>query len=630
MPEKELGEPTEPTEIKPAEKSAEEMVSEILMKNPGMNAAALVQALKAAGISFEKVDPKAVQMKVEEPPAKEADTTAGHPAVLRDKAKESEMRDSFVSCRFLEAVAKDDGIGPFRFKTALIQEGMGNFRDRFFYSKEALQSAIAVFEGRKCYADHPSRSDEMDRPERSVRDIIGHFENVHLDESEDGCATLVADLILLPDAPFEWARSLVRHAVDYGKRYPNQEFVGLSINASGDAEPVRMESVLNDSSLPQGCKPKLAQAVEMGIDELRMVRKISEATSVDLVTEPGAKGKIISYLESGAKMGFFNDIKESAEQEAGTSDGAKKGWETRGKGAARDAEKTKRNLDRIDANKKAAADFQKKSAAGSKGWQTRKDQDIAAKRSEMVRADSKRASAERRKAAMARHKQNETESEAKEMEQQVDAKQVDHEDVEQDKALILDMIKKYMAGEGGEEIELDEAAAGAAHEAYEAYKEMGKSHDEAMKCAADAMALAKHMAKKKDDESAEACEAEGEAEVEEKAEQKESHVAKLEGRIAFLERALKEKELAETLDRKLAESGLGRKETDVLRKLIGKPKSEAAITEKIETFKEGFGMAQKAGGESAPKKSPFVFTSEKTGEKAQSTGKVDFAAFLKK
>jgi hypothetical protein len=524
-------------------KSPDDMVAEILLKNPGMNAAALVQALKVAGISFSKVDPSEIQMKVEEKPAAsaEADATSAHPAVLRDKAKESGMRDSFVSCRFLEAVANDDGIGPFRFKTVLIQEGMGNFRDRFFYTKEALQSAIAVFEGRKCYADHPSRSDETDRPERSVRDIIGHFENVHLDESDDGCATLVADLILLPDSPFEWARSLVRHAVDYGKRYPGQEFVGLSINASGDAEPVPMQSVIDDSSLPQGCKPKLAQAVEMGIEDLRMVRRISEATSVDLVTEPGAKGKIISYLEANTMARKKNPFVESKDE-----------------------------------------------------------QKLPVMEKEAVEA--------------------------------VPAGEPEHADVEQDKALILDMIKKYMAGEGGEEIELDEAAASAAHEAYEAYKEMGKGHDEAMKCAADAMALAKHVAGKKEkpeaEEAVEADAKEADEEVEEK-EVKESDVAKLQGRIAFLERQLKEKELAETLDKKLQESGLGRRETDVLRKLIGKPKSEAAIMEKIDTFKEGFGLGG-GRGESAAKKNPFIVNTEKTGEKSKSASRVDFSLGLKK
>jgi hypothetical protein len=220
----------------------------------------------------------------------------------------------------------------------------------------------------------------------------------------------------------------------------------------------------------------------------------------------------------------------------------------------------------------------------------------------------------------------------KEAVEAVPAGEPEHADVEQDKALILDMIKKYMAGEGGEEIELDEAASSAAHEAYEAYKEMGKSHDEAMKCAADAMALAKHVAGKKEkpeaEEAVEADAKESDEEVEEK-EVKESDVAKLQGRIAFLERQLKEKELAETLDKKLQESGLGRRETDVLRKLIGKPKSEAAIVEKIDTFKEGFGLGG-GRGESAAKKNPFIVNTEKTGEKSKSASRVDFSLGLKK
>jgi hypothetical protein len=455
--------------------------------------------------------------------------------------------DSFVSCRFLEAVAKDDGIGPFRFKTALIQEGMGNFRDRFFYTRECLESAIAVFEGRKCFADHPSRAEESDRPERSVRDIIGHFENVHLEETDDGTAMLVADLILLPDSPFEWARSLVRHAVDYGKRYPGQEFVGLSINASGDAQPMEIKSVMQDSDLPDSVKPKLAKAVEMGVGELRVVKKITEATSVDLVTEPGAKGKIISYLEANSMARKKNMFIEAVEEKA----------------------------------------VEEKKVEGK----------------------------------------------------QAEQEAPEHADVEQDKALILDMIKKYMSGEGGEEIELDEAASSAAHEAYESYKEMGKSHDEAMKCAADALALAKHVAKKQDEkakesvekEVSEKCESDDkDADDEKKMETKESEVVRLAARVAFLERQLKDKELVEFLDKKLQESGLGRKETDVLRKLIGKPKSETAVSEKIETFKEGFGLGRGTGGESVAKKNPFIVSVEKTGEMAKSASRVDFSMGLKK
>ena len=537
-------------------KTADEMVDEILLKNPGMNAASLVQALKHAGIKFDIVDPKTVepQPQPEAPSAEETSVTSGHGAVLRqEKSKESgALADSFVSCRFLEAVAKDDGIGPFRFKTALIQEGMGNFRDRFFYTRESLESAIAIFEGRKCYADHPSRTEESDRPERSVRDIIGHFENVHVEESDDGCAMLVADLILLPDSPFEWARSLVRHAVEYGKRYPGQEFVGLSINASGDAEVVPLKSVIDDSTLPEGCKPKLAKAVEMGVEDLRVVKRISEATSVDLVTEPGAKGKIISYLEA-------------------------------------DTMARKKNIFIEEAKVKHAEEEAKK-----------------------VKASEEESEAEKVKAS--------------EGEDEV-APEPEHADIEQDKKLILDMIKKYMAGDGEEE-ELDDAQEAAAHEAYQAHREMGKAHEEAGLHAAEALKLAKHMAKKQS-ESAEKCESEDEGEVKQ-VEAKESEVVRLAARVAFLERQLKDKELVELLDKKLQESGLGRRETDVLRKLIGKPKSESAIVEKIETFKEGFGMAGGSRGESVAKKNPFIVSTEKTGEKAKPTSRVDFTLGLKK
>ena len=62
-----------------------------------------------------------------------------------------------------------------------------------------------MFEGKKCYANHPSLSDEQNRPERDVREIIGHFENVGYQESDDGQGMIVADCLLMPDKDYEWA-----------------------------------------------------------------------------------------------------------------------------------------------------------------------------------------------------------------------------------------------------------------------------------------------------------------------------------------------------------------------------------------------------------------------------------------
>ncbi|RLC86422.1 MAG: hypothetical protein DRJ03_08880 [Chloroflexi bacterium] len=41
------------------------------------------------------------------------------------------------------------------------------------YTVEALESAIAVFANRPIYADHPTKTEQRERPERSVRDLVG-------------------------------------------------------------------------------------------------------------------------------------------------------------------------------------------------------------------------------------------------------------------------------------------------------------------------------------------------------------------------------------------------------------------------------------------------------------------------
>lgn len=214
----------------------------------------------------------------------------------------------------------------------------------------------------------------------------------------------------------------------------------------------------------------------------------------------------------------------------------------------------------------------------------------------------------------------------------------DHEDIAKDKALILDMIKKHM-GKGDDE-EMGEEEKGPAHEAYEAFLSMGKDKEEAMKCAAEAMKLAKHMAEKrhaesekKEEEKCESEKKEGEkceevvpmtpkADPEKYSAKKEADI-KLVARIAFLERELKKRELGEVLDQKLKESGLGRAETDKIRECIGAPKSESQIVETIKIFKEAFNVR---GGESALKKEGFFVTTERTEIPAK-TSKVSFSDF---
>lgn len=218
---------------------------------------------------------------------KEADSASAFPQMVR------ETSIKILPANFRES-ASDDGIGPTRFKCILIQEGLGNFGDAYYYHRSALESAVPVFTGAKIYADHPSTLEEETRPERSVRDVLGHFENIQIESDKSERAMLTGEVVVLPDKPYEWARALMRHAITHAEKFPDKDFIGLSINASGDANEAPIEQVMKDA--PASALPKLAEAKQNGIESVKVVTKIKRAVSCDLVTEAGAGGKIINVI----------------------------------------------------------------------------------------------------------------------------------------------------------------------------------------------------------------------------------------------------------------------------------------------------------------------------------------------
>lgn len=228
---------------------------------------------------------------------KETDSSGAFGQVLRPtKNKESSIKDKFIHCSFRESDSRPSAATGAKYQVVLIEEGMGNLKDCFYYTRECLEGAASMFEGKKCYVDHPSTIDEQTRPERSVKDIAGNFEGVHVEESEDGAARLVGVLNVLPGNSYEATRTLLSHAVDYSEKYPDKDFIGLSINASGDAEPQSLQEFLKESVIPESAMPKLKQALAEGIDQVRVVKAIRDAVSCDLVTEAGAKGKVLKLL----------------------------------------------------------------------------------------------------------------------------------------------------------------------------------------------------------------------------------------------------------------------------------------------------------------------------------------------
>jgi hypothetical protein len=312
---------------KPASVPIQDQVNQLLVDHSQVNAATFMNVLKAKGM---------------EVVAKEAEMSTGSVAVTRAgaqdmgsmyfpygkkkkktiEAKHSEAAGETLGnlgrislhCTFLESQATANPTSMTRFRVVLIQEGLGNLKDGYYYTKESLKSAVAAFEGKKMYADHPSRIDEESRPERSVRDIIGHFEGVQYLEGEDGAGRLEADVVVLPDEPFQWARALMRHALEYSKTFPDKDFIGLSINASGQAMPMPAEQFLKEMSVPDSARLKIQQAVQDGLSEIKLVNAIEDATSVDMVTEAGAKGRVLELLEGDKKMEKKEMEKKEAEE----------------------------------------------------------------------------------------------------------------------------------------------------------------------------------------------------------------------------------------------------------------------------------------------------------------------------
>lgn len=128
-----------------------------------------------------------------------------------------------------------------------------------YYPADTLRTygPTAFPSGTQVYFDHPSNTEEMDRPERSVRDLAGVFlDDAHFEENGPDGSGLFTRIQFFPDAR-DWVQARADH-------------VGLSIRASGQVDDT-----------PQG----------------RIVRTL-EGISVDLVTRAGAGGRLVMMTES--------------------------------------------------------------------------------------------------------------------------------------------------------------------------------------------------------------------------------------------------------------------------------------------------------------------------------------------
>ncbi len=163
------------------------------------------------------------------------------------------------------------------YEVVLIREGKGNSADGRWYTRDAISELVSsgVCEGMQAYSDHPSLDEEEFLPERSVRDIVGSYRNVHLAESKTGLAEARATFVPIKGDGYEWITTLAENAIANNASKP---LVGISLYgaAAGD-----------DRERPDGSFGPVADLVR--------------PTSGDIVTNAGAGGQFVKRLMESAR-----------------------------------------------------------------------------------------------------------------------------------------------------------------------------------------------------------------------------------------------------------------------------------------------------------------------------------------
>ena len=170
------------------------------------------------------------------------------------------------------------------YKVVLISEGLGNRENMNFYGPEALASAPAIFEGKPCYLNHPSYTEEEDIPERRVESQCGFYKNCKV-ETVDGLQSMTGELHLESTPQGEYAKQKCDFALLYRKQFPNspEEYMGFSVAAAGTSE-------------------KRTVAVDGVNESVNYLMQFTGARSCDMVTTPGRGGKVLQFLESNRNL----------------------------------------------------------------------------------------------------------------------------------------------------------------------------------------------------------------------------------------------------------------------------------------------------------------------------------------
>ena len=148
--------------------------------------------------------------------------------------------------------------------TALITEGQGTSA---FYHAHQIKRDTPLFEGAHCYLDHPTTTEQVTRPERSVRDLAAVVHNPrYLEAGPEGPGAYGDVEVLAPWRPY--IEEIAPH-------------IGMSIRASGTT---KVENIGGKNTV--------------------VAERFTAVRSVDFVTKAGRGGKLVPMTESARSNAF--------------------------------------------------------------------------------------------------------------------------------------------------------------------------------------------------------------------------------------------------------------------------------------------------------------------------------------
>jgi hypothetical protein len=179
------------------------------------------------------------------------------------------------------------GDGGRDFRVVLIREGLA--KSGRFFTRRAVEDVARLAEGSRAFADHPTASEDRERPVRSIRDVVGWYSGVAVEEDDrrgttgEGAGAQAVGTLHVAEA-HAWLASMAREALAAGQ----PGVIGLSI-----------ESL---AVVRAGEPPCVGRRVPV-------VESVEALKSVDVVTRPSAGGGFLSVQEA-AMVAAADTVKE--------------------------------------------------------------------------------------------------------------------------------------------------------------------------------------------------------------------------------------------------------------------------------------------------------------------------------